>query len=180
MGSVYAKIGKEKEAKDKYDTALRIFRQSSPSNNSLDTVYTYLKIASLFGLSKISTGSTKEPPCLTLAFEQLEEMPGDSISVKRSLAHANTLRARYLLLCGEYEKAIACCETAYSFSREFGVNHPKMIGTDIVYGDALFAKNKADKALEYFQKAYKEICSINPEHPDAIICKEKINRCKDK
>lgn len=178
VGSVYAKIGMEKDAKDKFESALRIFRLNSPSENSLDIVYTYLKLASLYELNKNCDGLKKVPNCLKKAFERLERMPEDSMAVKRSLSHAHAIRAKYLYLSGDYDKAIEYCEKAAELSRDFGVNHPKTIETDIVYGDALFAKKKTDAAKDHYQKAYKVLRSINPNHPDIVDCIDKISACK--
>lgn len=177
VGSVYAKIGKEKEARDKFETASRIFRQSYMSDNNLDMVYTYLKMASLYKLNENSEG-IKMPDCLETAINLLKSMPVNSLAVKRALAHAYTIKAKYYYLSGEYDEAIEWCKGAKGLSADFGKNHPKMIDTNIIYGDALFSKRKFVEALKCYQKAYDELLVVNENHPDIAICMDKITRCK--
>lgn len=177
-GSVYAKIGKEKEAKDKFETALRIFRRSYVSENNLDMVYTYLKIASLYTLNEKSDGVNKIPESLKRAYDSLKKMPEESLAVKRAFAHAYTIQAKYCCLSGEYGEAETCCKKAIQFSHDFGGSHPKMIDTNIVYGEALFSKKQYEEALHYFEMAYNTLLAINENHPDVINCRNYIDRCK--
>lgn len=180
VGSVYAKIGKEKEAGDKFETASRIFRQSYLSENNLDMVYTYLKMASLYDLNKNSEGIIKVPDCLETAIGILESMPVNNLAVKRAFAHAYTIKAKYYYLSGEYEEAIKWCERANDLSNDFGKSHPKMIDTNIIYGESLFSKRKYREALKRFQMAYDELLAVNENHPDIAICMDKIACCKKK
>lgn len=175
LGSIYAKTGKDKDAKNIFETALRIFRQNYHSENNLDMVYTYLKIASLYKLNKKTGDEIQTPNCLNKAIELLNMMPKDSLSVKRCFAHAYTIQARYCYLSGEYDEAIKSCEKVDVLSREFGEKHPKMIDTNIIHGDALFARKRFKDALMYYQLAYDELSAINEKHPDVITCKNKID-----
>lgn len=176
VGSVYAKIAREKDAKDKFETALRIFKQS-PSRNILDMVYTYLKMASLYNLN--TTGIVKGQSCLKKGIELLKKLPEDSLVVKRSLAHAKTIQAKYSFLSGEYDDAIKYCDEAFELSKDFDENHPKMIETEIIYGDALYAKKKYPDAMTSFMKAVKKLQFINLTHPDIDACTDKIKCCKE-
>ena len=63
---------------------------------------------------------------------------------------------------------------------DFGKNHPKMIDTNIIYGDALFSKRQFVEALKYYQTAYNELLAVNNNHPDIAICLDKIDSCKKK
>lgn len=176
VGSVYAKIGKEKDALEKFETALRIFRQNDPSENNLDVVYTYLKIASLY-----ETDSTiKKQDCLEQAIKIIDNMPKESLSAKRASAHANTIKAMYCNMTGDYDESIKLCKSVTELSQNSGKNHPKMIDTFIIYGDALFFKKRYNEALEFYQKAYDELFAINEKHPSIVSCKKKIKNCKTK
>lgn len=178
VGSVCAKIGKEKEAKDMFETALRIFRRSYISENNLDMVYTYLKIASLYSLNKKFDGVSKMPNSLKTAYDLLKKMPEESLAVKRAYAHAYTIQAKYCYLSGKFEKAKEWCEKAIQYSHDFGENHPKMIDTNIFYGEILFSTREYKNALNCFEKAYNKLLTINEKHPDVINCRNYIDKCK--
>ena len=180
VGSVYAKIGKEKEARDKFETASRIFRQSYLSENNLDIVYTYLKMASLYDLNENNEGIIKAPDCLETAIDLLKSMPVNSLAVKRAFAHAYTIKAKYYYLSGEYDEAIKWCKKANDLSADFGKNHPKMIDTNIIYGDVLFSKRQFVEALNCYKMAYNELLAVNKNHPDIAICLDKMDNCKKK
>ena len=178
LGSVYAKMGKEKDAKDKFETALRIFRQNYLSDNNLDVVYTYLKIASLYKLNKNIDGVNKIPDSLKKAYDSLNEISEESLAKKRAFAHAYTIQAKYCYLSGKYDSAIEFCEKAIQLSLEFGENHPKMIDTNIVYGKVLLLTRHFEDALNRFEMAHDKLLTLNEGHPDVIICKNSIERCK--
>lgn len=176
VGSVYAKVGREKEASDKFETASRIFRQSYLSENNLDMVYTYLKIASLYSLNENNEGAIKVPESLKKAIELLKSMPEDRLAVKRAFAHAYTIRAKYYHLYGDNDEAIKCCKNAI----DFGKNHPKTVDSNIIYGDALLSKKIFKDALNCYQMAYNQLFALNKKHPDIASCKKKIASCKKK
>lgn len=173
VGNVYAKIGREKESMEKYETALRIFRRNYVSEDNLDVIYTYLKIAGLYKLNKNSDGLVEESEYLKIALSLLEKMP-KSIAVKRCYAHAYTVSATYCYMNGEYDKAIEFCKSAMEYSKSFGEDHPKMIDTYMIYGDALYSKRKFKESLKFFQKAKNELSSVSAKHPDIIVCNDKI------
>jgi tetratricopeptide (TPR) repeat protein len=177
LGSVYAKINKEKEAYDMFEKALRIFKQSYSSEDNLDVVYTYLKIASLYDLKDKDLHIMKKTNCLDKAIEILERMAKDkdNVSVKRCFAYAYTINAKYCNLSGDYDKAIELCKKAIKCSESFGKNHPKMYDTNIAYGEALYSKKRYEDSLKYYQMACEGLKTVNEKHPEITKCQERID-----
>jgi tetratricopeptide (TPR) repeat protein len=173
VGSVYAQLGRDQDALDKYETSLRIFKQRYNSESNLDTVYTYLKIASLFSTKEDENKQKYALDKCSYAISLLDKMPQNK-AVKRLYGQAHTVKAECALTSGDYDLAIEECEKSIADSTVSGDAFPKIAYTNKLYGEALSFKKKYEKAADRYMMAYLSFYAISPSFPQCLICREKM------